>query len=260
MPEETLISSKLARKPSTLSTQAYLDIAEIRDSTVVLKNGAMRAVLMVSSVNFALKSPEEQNAIIYAYQNFINSLNFPVQVVIHSRHLDITKYLEQLKQREKEQLNELLRIQTAEYHEFVKSLVELSDIMTKSFYAVVPYFPPDIIQEGLVSRLRNAIFPAQKETFSHSAANFERHKVQLWRRVDYITSGLLELGLKVVALNTEELIELYYISYNPDTAATIRLGRINEISFDSGYGSGRMESKALTEHEDPGEISRRLVT
>src|SRR3989338_3121656 len=135
---ETLESKKLAgNKPST-STQRFLDIAEIRDDFVILRDGTMRSVLLCASVNFSLKSEDEQNAIIAGYISFLNSFDFPIQIVIQSRNFNVDPYLERLKVMEKEQTNELLRLQTADYREFISELVSLGQITSKKFYVVVP--------------------------------------------------------------------------------------------------------------------------
>ena len=134
-------SKKLANKKTKATTQKYLDIAEIKEDVVVMKDGTLRAVLLVSSINFSLKSEDEQNAIIASYISFLNFLEFPLQIVIQSRKLDIDGYLDRLKKIEKEQTNELLHMQTAEYRQYVSELVEIGDIMTKRFYMVVPYNP-----------------------------------------------------------------------------------------------------------------------
>src|SRR3989338_9251921 len=120
------------------ATQTYLPIAEIKDGTVLLKDGTLRAVLMVSSINFALKSEDEQNALISAYVGFLNSIDFPIQIVVQSRKLQIGPYLEKLGEIERAQTNELLKVQIADYRAFVTELIEIGQIMTKRYYVVVP--------------------------------------------------------------------------------------------------------------------------
>lgn len=193
--------------------QQFLAIQEIREDVVTLKEGGFRVVLMCSSINFALKSTDEQDAVIFQYQNFLNSLDFSLQYVIHSRKLNIIPYLESIKQRQKEEDNELLKIQIAEYAEFIKSFVELTNIMSKTFYAVVP-FTPAIIEnkEGILSGLAS-LFKAKKA--SAISASFEEYKNQLWQRVDTVVTGLQRFGVRAAPLNTEELIELFYGLYNP---------------------------------------------
>jgi KaiC/GvpD/RAD55 family RecA-like ATPase len=144
----------LSRKKSgSSSTQRYVEVEEIRDGVLVLKTGALRAVLLVSSINFDLKSSEEQDAIISQYQNFLNSLDFPVQILVQSRRFNIDPYIELLKARESQQMNELLRFQMREYQGFIKNLTEISNIMSKFFYVVVPFSPVENSQGGFFQKI-----------------------------------------------------------------------------------------------------------
>ncbi len=199
------------------STLKYVDIKTIKDGVVVLNDGSMRAVLLVSSVNFDLKSSNEQVAIIGAYQNFLNSLDFPVQIVVSSRKLNITPYTEMLKERAREQRNELLKIQIVEYREFIKNLTEVTNIMSKFFYLVVPFSPIEDESEGMLGRISKAVHPSQNIT-EHEEL-FETYKNQLWQRVDHVVSALGGTGLHFTTLTTDELIELYYGMYNPSEYA-----------------------------------------
>jgi len=211
---ETLHSKKLTKSEAMgKAAQAFVDIAEIKDGVAVLKNGTLRAVLMVSSINFDLKSTQEQEAIVANYQNFLNSLDFPIQVVISSRKLDINPYIAMLDVKEKEQPNELLRFQIAEYRNFVKQMVEASDIMTKSFFIVIPFALTEARKEGFISRIRTALNP--KQIMLEKKMEFENYKSQLWQRVDHVMAGLAGTGIRMAPLSTEELIELYYNAYNP---------------------------------------------
>lgn len=215
------------KKPNKPSTQKHLEIAEIRDDVVILKDGTLRSVLLISSINFALKSDEEQNAIIAAYVNFLNSLQFPLQIVIQSRKLDISSYLDQLERLEKEQTNELLRIQTADYRGYVSELVELGDIMTKRFYVVVPYNPIEDRQKSWFKRFLELFRSAAVVTLSKK--NFNRRKRELMQRVQHIIASLNSISLNVVALDTQSLIELYYNTYNPEVSAREKLVELNKI-------------------------------
>jgi type IV secretory pathway VirB4 component len=210
-----LLHSKQLTKNDALgkAAQDFVDVAEIKDGVVVLKNGSLRAVLMVSSINFDLKSTQEQEAIVAAYQDFLNSLDFPIQVVVESRKLDINPYLNLLDEKEKTQENELLRFQLNEYRNFVKSLVETSNIMTKKFYIIVPFAIVESQKEGFFERIRIAFNP--KQVLAEKKMEFESYKNQLWQRVDHIMAGLQGTGIRMIPLNTEELIELYYNAYNP---------------------------------------------
>lgn len=220
-------SKKLANKKVSASTQHYLDIAEVKEDTVVMKDGTLRAVLLVSSINFSLKSEEEQNAIISAYISFLNFLEFPLQIVIQSRKLDIDGYLNRLKKVEKEQTNELLRMQTAEYRQYVSELVDIGDIMNKRFYIVVPYDPLSDKQKSWIKRFVG-IFAAAKEV-KLKQAEFEKRRHGLFQRVEHILTGLASMSLKSVVLDTQSLIELYYNTYNPDVYNNQKLVDLNKL-------------------------------
>ncbi len=198
---------------SGASAQQFLAVDNIREDVVLLKSGGLRVVLMCSSINFALKSTEEQDAIIYQYQDFLNSLDFPLQFVVHSRRLNIAPYLESLKDRQKEEDNELMKIQIGEYIEFVKTFVDLTNIMSKTFYTVVPFTPTAFEKRGFFHDLVSSLnFGGGKST---DAGTFDEQKNQLWQRVDTVINGLQRLGIRSAPLNTEELIELFYGLYNP---------------------------------------------
>jgi len=204
------------------STQKYVDADEIRDGVIVMKSGALRAVVLVSSLNFDLKSTEEQDAIIQQYQQFLNSLDFPVQIVISSRRFNIEPYLNLLVDEEKQQENELLRFQISEYKAFIKNLTEVSNIMSKYFYVVVPFSSSEDEHGGLIDKLLG-IFRS-KQTVSAHGALFETYKAQLFQRVNHVATALKAAGVNATPLNTEEIIELLYNSYNPSlfTAAVIK--------------------------------------
>lgn len=220
-------SKKLANKRIKVSTLQYLDIAEIKEDVVVLKDGTLRAVLLVSSINFSLKSEEEQNAIIAAYISFLNYLEFPLQIVIQSRKLDIDSYLDRLKKIEKEQTNELLRMQTAEYRQYVSELVEIGDIMTKRFYVVVPYDPISDKQKSWFKRFLGVFTAAKEVKLSQDAFVKRRHA--LFQRVGHIVGGLASMSIKSVVLDTQSLIELYYNTYNPDVYNKEKLVEVNKL-------------------------------
>ena len=192
------------------STQQFLEVKEIKQGVVVLKNKALRGVLMVSSLNFALKSKDEQNATIYQFQSFLNSLDFPLQTLVQSRKLNITGYLDKLKELEKEQKNELLKTQTAEYRNFIKELIVGSSIMSKNFFVIVPFVSikiPGITSKGSGKTLAKSIDD-----------QFQRAKSQLWQRMEFVSMGLRRCGLKCIPLNTTELIELFWSLYHPEEA------------------------------------------
>ncbi len=195
------------------ATQKFVDIEEIRNNVVILKNGGLRRVLMVSGVNFELKSQEEQGIITYTYQSFLNSLDFSVQFVVHSRKLNIGGYLEMLKERQAEEPNELLKNQISEYVEFIRSFVEMNAVMVKTFFAVVPYDPIQIPTGG--KKILDLFKFGGKNKTASLEQTLEQKIVQLEQRTDHVINGLAQVGLRVVTLNKEELIELFYNLYNP---------------------------------------------
>lgn len=227
---EFLNPKKKQPTDSQASTQQFVDVEEVRDGVIVLKNGAIRSVLLVSSLNFDLKSAEEQDAIILQYQNFLNSLDFPIQVIISSRRFDIRPYMEILKDKENHQKNDLLRLQISEYQNFIKNLADVSNIMSKFFYIVVPFSPVEDKEKGLFKSLTTLINPSS--VISEHREFFETYKNQLWQRVDHISFSLSQTGLKIMPLNTEELIELLYNSYNPSLFTTRLTKNIEAIDLE----------------------------
>lgn len=198
------------------STQEHLDIAQIRDGSVVMKDGTIRAVIMVSSVNFALKSEEGQNATISAYVRFLNNITFPLQIVIQSRELDIDHYLEFLRKKEKQQLNKLLKMQTSDYIDYIKELTSLGKIMNKRFFVIVPYSALSDKRKNFFSLLGESLRPAT--ILKLKEKTFNKYQDKLDRRVSSIISGLEGMGVAATRLDTQSLIELYYKTYNPETS------------------------------------------
>ena len=220
-------SNKLVRNKITASTERFLDIAEVKENTVIMRDGTLRAVILVSSINFALKSEDEQNAIISAYVGFLNNIDFSLQIIIQSRELNIENYIKSLKQKEKEQTNELLKIQTNEYVQYIQELISMSKIMNKRFYVVVAYDPLSDKQKGFFSRFFDVFKPA---TLIKMKSNiFQRRKIELIRRVDNIISGLNSIGLQSVQLDTQSLLELYYNTYNPTTSVNQKMVDVNQL-------------------------------
>ena len=215
---------------STPSTQRFLDIAEVREDTVILKDGTMRMVMLVSSVNFALKSDDEQTAIIQGYISFLNSIDFTLQIVVQSRKLNIQGYLDKLAAIEKTQTNDLLRMQVNQYRQFIGELVELGEIMNKRFYVVVPYDPISDTKRNFFARLKSALTPTSIVKLSEDRLKKQRN--ELMQRVDHVMSGLNSMGLEAVVLDTQSLIELYYNTYNPVEADLAPLADINELQLD----------------------------
>ncbi|MBL7154950.1 MAG: hypothetical protein ISS88_00380 [Candidatus Portnoybacteria bacterium] len=215
----------MVKQQKSSSIQQHLAIKEIRDDVIVLKSGGLRAILMTSSINFALKSTEEQDAIVYRYQNLLNSLDFPVQIVVASRKFDITPYIKILEQKQAQQENELLKIQTSEYIDFIKELTEMTNIMTESFYLVIPYSPSIAKKAGFLGKF----FGGGKKQPAAQEEKFQELKNNLWQRMDFVVSGLRGIGLKAVPLKTEELVELFYKLYNPSAKEEPELQKAKEM-------------------------------
>ncbi len=215
MNEQSVKNSKIVNGP-TLSTQTYLRISEIRENTLILKNGGVRTVLKVSSINFNLKSEDEQNAIIYSYQGFLNTLEDPIQIVIRSKKLDIDNYLDDLRTRATKQTNPLLQKQTNEYVEYIQKLVEYADIMSKEFYVIVPHDPYRARDVSFLGKFFSYI--NSKESYGQIRQNreeFDELKKKLAQKVNSVKIGLENCGLKVEELSTRDLIQLFYEINNP---------------------------------------------
>jgi len=202
--------------PSAKPTQDFVPIEEIRNGLIVLKDNSMRAVLMASSINFALKSIEEQNATLMQFQHFLNSIEFPIQFVVQSRDLDIRPYIVLLENRHEEQVNELMKVQTKEYIEFVKNFVDSVNVMTKSFFVVVPYSASVIRSKKSTAK---SFFSKKKEggenEITKKRDDFEEKKSQIEQRVSVVTDGLTRCGIRIAQLGTEEIVELFYKTFNP---------------------------------------------
>jgi hypothetical protein len=229
MPE--MQSKKLAKPKPGPASVTYLDIAEIRDDMVILKDGTVRGVMLVSSINFALKSEDEQEAIIQAYMSFLNSLEYSLQIVIQSRRMNIDAYMLALSEQQRKTENELLRAQIADYRTFVGELVELGQIMQKRFYMVVPYDPLTNKKKNFWTRLGESMSPAASAKLNQK--QLAERIEQLSRRVEVIRGELNSMGLTSARLDTQSLIELYYNVYNPDVFETEKLSDLNEIQYES---------------------------
>jgi hypothetical protein len=229
MPE--MQSPQLAKAKPGPSTVRFLDIAEIRDDTVVLKDGTLRAVILVSSMNFALKSEEEQEAIIGGYVGFLNSLDHPIEIVIQSRRLNIDNYMNQLVAREREMTNDLLRTQITDYRSFVKELVELGEIMNKRFYVVVPFDPLKAKRKSFWTRLGEIFSPGADIKLKEK--QFQERKQGLELRLNRVFGGIQSMGLQASVLNTQTLIELFYSVYNPITAETQKLADVETLQIET---------------------------
>ena len=191
------------------ATQDFLEIDKIKEGIIILKNKGLRAILMVSSLNFALKSDDEQNAILYQFQNFLNSLDFPCQIVVQSRRLNMTGYLEGLNTIEQKEKNELLKIQIYEYRKFIEGILQGGTIMQKGFYVAVPFALPEIKTMGSAEIKKFMKVSALKEE------EFQRCKTQLFQRAEFVALGLRACGLEAVPLNSLELVELFWTLHHP---------------------------------------------
>ena len=200
----------MATKPAG-ATQQFVPVKEIRNGIIVLKDGGYRGVLICSSINFGLKSANEQHAITLGFQNFLNTIDFSIQIVVNSRKMDLRPYLALLEEKAPGQKSELMRIQLHEYIEFVRSFTDQANIMTKSFYIVVPYSPHASVTSAtsFLRRESSSVKSAAAET------SFEEDRAQLEQRLSLVAGGLSGTGVRAVPLGTEEIIELLYRSFNP---------------------------------------------
>lgn len=222
---------------SGASTEKFIDIETIKDDCVILKGGALRAILMVSGVNFDLLSETEQEIILNAYQGLLNGLDFSLQVLIHSRKINLDNYLRSVKERENQEKNELLRLQIQEYHDFISDLVKSTNIMTKRFYIVVPYSPSAISlkesQNPLTQIFQKLPFGKKKITPKEEEINkeqdFANNKIQLYHRVSAVIAALKPMGINAIRLKTPELIELFYNFYNPEKQERVGLALTAEL-------------------------------
>jgi len=212
-------------KINARKSQDFVPIKEVRDGVIILKDGGLRAILVASSINLSLKSYDEQKAIISQFQTFLNGLDFSTQIVVQSRRLDIRPYLLTLEERMVAQIEPLIKIQTKEYMEFIKSFTDEVNIMTKNFFVIVPY-TPNILNTGKGSILDKLGFGKNKEESKETSdlADFEEKRTQLDQRVGVIMGGLSRFGVRSTQLGTEEVVELFYKTFNPgDISQGIKL-------------------------------------
>jgi type IV secretory pathway VirB4 component len=214
MPQNITEKEKVVVAPD--STQRFVEVKEIKNGVVTLKGGGLRAVIMVGGINFDLKSQEEQDIVTASYQNFLNGLDFSLQTIIHSRKLNIDAYLARMEELRDAETSQLLKTQTAEYIEYIRGLVKDNEIMTKTFFVVVPY------DGSGLKEVRRSItdfipFIGKKKNKTEEQESLDEQIVQLQQRIDQVISGLSQIGLRAVVLNDGELTELYYNLYNPET-------------------------------------------
>jgi len=198
--------------------QQFVPVKEVRDGIVVMKDGTLCTVVLVSSINLSLKSYDEQKATLEQFQNFLNTIDFPIQIVVQSRRYDIRPYILTLENRLKQQTEQLLQVQTREYIQFIQTFTDQVNIMRKSFFVVIPYIPPVLAQKGGIAR----IFSFLKKTPSggETVSDFEEERTQLEERVSVVDQGLSRVGLRLVQLGTQEVIEVLYKTFNPGESTT----------------------------------------
>lgn len=205
------------------NSQDLVGIEEIKSSTIIMKDGSLRQVLLVGGLNFQLKSEEEQNSISAAYQNFLNSIDFRIQTIVHSRKVNIDRYIKNLDEKIKEESSPLLQNQIAEYREFIRQFVQDHDIMSKSFFVVVPFYPTNVTAAagGVVGNIPFISKKPNEEQKKQDAAakeeEFKKNLEQIGQRVDQVIQGLSAAGLEVLVANDEQIIELLYNFYNPES-------------------------------------------
>ncbi|MCX6812393.1 MAG: hypothetical protein NTW79_02115 [Candidatus Berkelbacteria bacterium] len=210
------------------STQETLEVAGVENNIVILKDGSYRLILEVTAINFGLKSEREQNSIIFQFQGFLNSLHFPIEIVIQSRKLDLTPYMTKLRGHADEQTNELLKIQTLDYIDFVSELINMANIMRKKFFVIIGWQNIELRKLGLVDKLLNRGNSVSLLKISQS--EFKSHSDELREHANVIASGLGSIGLHCKQLTTKELIELFYNFYNPGVADKEQLSDLENLS------------------------------
>lgn len=206
------MAEALGEKKKTKAAQDFVPVKEVRGGVIILKDETLVGVMLASSLNFALKSPDEQQAILSQFQSFLNSLDFSIQFFVQSRRLDIRPYIMLLEERLKAQTEELMKIQVTEYIEFIRTFIERSNIMTKHFFIVIPYSPP-MIDVGKVVEQR--IFGKANLAAREKDIGFEEKRTQLEQRMGVVEQGLVRCGIRTAPLGTEEVIELLYKEFNP---------------------------------------------
>jgi len=225
------------KKGNANSTQNSLQVSEVRDGIVIMNDGSYRAVVMVKSINFDLMSPQEQEAVEYAYQGFLNSLYFPVQIFIRSQKVDLRPYIEKLDKIRTEHDNMLLALLMDDYINYIDALSQQTNIMDKKFYVIIPYFPTIDAQQALTQSKNfltglGGIFKKQEHQVVINEPDLENAKSELRNRVQATMAGLRQCGIQSLPLDTQELIELFYDTYNPDTATRQQIKDFNNLTAD----------------------------
>ncbi len=210
-------------KDERMSTQKYLMFSEIKDGIVVMRDGSLRMVIMASALNFDLKSQQEQDAIEFAYQGFLNGLHFPIQIIVRSRKIDLGAYIEKLESIQANQQNQLLAGLMEEYAYNIKSLLEEINIMDKEFYVIIPYYVEAVSKENVATKVGGVFKPNDSTVAAQNSTDFDKRKHDIVQRTNMVAQGLAQMGVRVAILKTQELIELFYNSYNIDVSQSQRL-------------------------------------
>lgn len=230
-PEDSKAAPKGKKNPN--SSQNALLISELRDNMVIMSDGSFRTVITCKSINFDLMSSREREGTEYAYQSFLNSLTFPIQVLVRSQRVDIAPYLDRLDKLRRGQDNMLLGVLMDNYIDFIDTLAQEANIMDKSFFVVIPYYPAGNLDSAVTSSknlFSNLFKPQQQTQIKIGKEAYEKGKDELQNRVNTVLSGLFQMGIRSVQLNTKELGELYYNFYNPDTAVRQPLGNFENVT------------------------------
>lgn len=225
------MKNKKAKNQRIASTEKYLFVSTIRDDTVVLKSGGLRAILLTSSINFALKNEDEQQGVVQGYVSLLNSIDFPLQICIQSRKLNIDAYLLKVDEQYRKTTNDLMKIQLQEYKKYIVELLDLGDIMSKRFYVIIPYEPGSSSTKKSFTTQLSEVF-APTKAISLSKKKFNEYKNELERRVALVEAGLRGMGLSSVRLDTQGLIESLYNTYNPTVSQFEKITDINEIKLE----------------------------
>lgn len=253
VPQGSDAPQSAASKPKNPnSTQNTLLLSEVRDNMVIMADGSFRAVVQCESINFDLMSSAEREGVEYSYQNFLNALNHPVQILIRSQRIDIGPYIDKLVQIRQGQDNMLLNVLMDDYINYIDALSQEANIMDKSFYIAIPYFPlgdaNSLMEQG--KGFFGKLFSSPKNTITKIDTElYEKAKTEIKNRVDGVMSGLFQMGIHSKQMNTKELGELYYNFYNPDTAVRQPLANFNDIT--STYIKKATDNTAQAQ---PGEI------
>ena len=234
VPKGSATNNQPAPKPKNAnSTQNSLQLSEVRDNMVIMADGSFRAVVACKSINFDLMSSREREGVEYSYQNFLNSLNHPIQILVRSQRIDIGPYIDHLIQIRRGQDNMLLNVLMDDYINFIDVLSQEANIMDKSFFIAIPYYPmgdiTNVVEQGKNSFAK--LFSKSKDTVTKiDTVTYEKAKTEIKNRVDGVMGGLFQLGVQSIQLDTKALGELYYNFYNPDTAVREPLGDFNDVT------------------------------